>query len=41
MNAVCAMGGLHLRCGCSDIPEGDCDCEGVNLMQLESVVETA
>ena len=30
----CAMAGEIYECGCADIPEGDCDCDGNQLDAL-------
>ena len=38
---ICNGPGAIYECGCSDIPEGDCDCEGNQLDALASVVATA
>ena len=36
---VCNGQGAIYDCGCSDIPEGDCDCNGTSWMPLATVVE--
>ena len=36
---VCNGPGAIYECGCADIPEGDCDCDGNQLDALEYVVE--
>ena len=32
--------GAIYECGCADIPEGDCDCNGNQLTKLGNVAET-
>ena len=38
---ICNGPGAIYECGCADIPEGDCDCDGNQLDALASVVVTA
>ena len=38
---VCDGPGAIYECGCSDIPEGDCDCDGNQLDALACAVVTA
>ena len=41
MIAVCNGPGAIYDCGCTDIPEGDCDCQGNQLDECGSVVAKA
>ena len=37
---VCNGPGAIYECGCADVPEGDCDCDGTSLTLLAYVVAT-